>query len=470
MKNKSFKIGIITFCTLFITSCVPDDEFEVPPSAVIKEVNLETNSNLSAVLGAFYQNDGEPVNFIQEQVIEAYVVSSDEAGNFYKELIIQDKPQNPTAGIAVQLNLASYFETYDFGRKIYIKLKGLSVGETNGVLTMGVANGNKIDQIPLSRISEHIIRTPEVVEIVPRTIKALEFSDHLENLYIKVEDVQFSELLVNPERPFTFASENNDEFDGERKVESCTGDFPFILSTSTYADFKALKLPGKAGSIQGILTRDYYDDFFTVYLNHPSDIRFTKENRCDRETFDCGKAGSTGKNVLFEDDFQSQRNNVAVKGKGWINLVMQGSEPWEGFTATGTNASLGRGARVQTTGSGDYMTESWLIVPQINFDEQDGEVLEFKTSTSFANNSMLEVLFSNNWDGTEINFYSANWKILSSAYVAQRTDFFGEWFSSGKVDLSCAKGKGHIAFKFIGSDLPYYDGIYELDDVLITSD
>ena len=456
--------------SLLASSCVPDDEFEVPPSAVVKEVILETNSDLDAVLGAYFQNGGEVVTFEQEQVVVVYVVSSDEAGNFYKELIVQDQPQNPTAGVAIQINLSSYYETYDFGRKLYLNLKGLSIGELNGVVSLGMANGQQINPIPLSRLSDHIIRTPEVVEIVPKPVRAVDFNDRMENLYVKIENVQFSKMLVNSDNPVTYASEGNDEFDGERKVESCTGDFPFILSTSTYADFKALKLPVNSGSVQGILTRDFYDDFFTIYLNHPNDVQFTNTGRCDPETFDCGRAAATGKNVMFKEEFQGQKNNSPIKGNGWINLVMEGSEAWEGFTATGTNASLGRSARVQTSGSGDYLTESWLIMPPVDFDAQEGEVLEFKTSTSFANNSILEVLFSNDWDGTEENFYSASWEILSSAYVAQRTDFFGDWFSSGKVDLSCAEGVGYVAFKYTGSDQTYYDGIYELDDIFVTSD
>ncbi|WP_424492572.1 DUF5689 domain-containing protein [Salinimicrobium sp. GXAS 041] len=461
--------GLLLLC-LTISSCVPDDEFEVPPSAVIKGLNIETNSDLYAVLGAYFQNGGEIVTFEQEVIVAVYVVSSDKAGNFYKELIVQDKPIDPIAGLAVQINLPSYYETYDFGRKLYLKLKGLSIGEKSGVVSLGVLNGRQIDPIPLSQLSQHILRTSEVVEIVPKTVKAVDFSDRMENLYVKLEDIQFSKMLVNDENPVTYASEGNDEFDGERKVESCTGDFPFVLSTSTYANFKSLKLPVNSGSLQGILTRDFYDDFFTIYLNHPSDVHFDEEGRCDPETFDCGRATEAGKNVLFKEEFQGQKNNTPIKGNGWTNLVTEGSEGWEGFTATGVNASLGRSARVQTTGSGDYLTESWLITPPIDFDVQEGEVLEFKTSTSFANNSILEVLFSTDWDGTEENFYSATWRALSSAYVAQRTDFFGDWISSGKVSLSCAEGIGYVAFKYTGSDRDYYNGIYELDDIFITSD
>ena len=398
------------------------------------------------------------------------MVSSDEAGNFYKEMVVQDKPEQPRAGLYIKLNMTSYYQFYNFGRKVYIHLNGLSVGQVNGVATLGVADGNQIVNIPESQVAFHISRSAEVAQITPRLIKASEFGDVLENLYIKIEDVQFNKLLVNTQNPATYAAEENDEFDGERLVESCTGDFPFVISTSTYADFAGLKLSAGSGNVQGILTRDFYDEIYTVYMNLPEDISFGNSSRCDPETYDCGLATSNGSKILFEDDFSLQKNNKPVDGKGWKNIIQEGSRPWEAFTATGANASLGRSARMRPAGSGDTRSISWLVTPKINFDTNSAEVLSFKTSTSLANGSFMEVLISTDWDGSEENLLTAEWKVLSAANIAAKNDFFGDWISSGLVDLSCVTGKGYIAFRYTGSDHSYYNGVYELDDVLITAD
>lgn len=452
-------------------ACVPSDEYDIPEPAIPEDAFLETNTSLDAVAGAYYQSSEEVdvVTFKEELVLEAYVVSSDEAGNFYKELILQDSSENPTAGVAVQLNQASYFETFDFGRKVYVKLKGLSLGELNGVLALGMANGKVIEQIPLSRIQEFIIRTPEVAEITPLTVRAIEFNDRMENLFVQLENYQFSSFYVNEENPFSFGSEDNDEFDGERKVESCNGDFPFIVSTSTFANFKYFDLPRGSGNLRGVLTRDFYDEFFTVYLNSPSDLQFDNPGRCDLLSFDCGLSSNTGSRILFMEDFEDQSNNSPISGNGWTNFVQEGSEAWEAYTATGVNASLGRSARVQTSGSGDYKTISWLISPPINFDAQGGEVLQFASSTSFGDNSMLELFYSNDWNGTVEDFSDATWKVVSSAYVATNSDYFGDWIPSGRVSLACAEGVGYIAFRYTGSDLTHYDGVFELDNVIISS-
>ena len=453
---------------LLLNSCTANDDFDLPRAADPIPDNLKPNTDLHAVLGAFFQDPEEIITFEKDVIFEGYVVSSDEAGNFYKELVVQDKAENPTAGLNIRINMSAYSQFFNFGRKLLINARGLSIGEMNGVATLGMVNGKQIENIPQAKISDHLIRTADVADIIPLELEALQFNDRFENLYVQLENVQFSDFLVEPENPFTYASEDVDEFDGERLIESCNGDFPFILSTSTYADFSAFKLPSGSGSLQGVLTRDFYDEFYTIYLNSPNDISFTG-TRCEKAILDCGMAETLGSEILFYEDFTDQTNNKPIKGNGWKLVVQEGSKEWEAFTASGANASLGRSARIRPAGSGDRKTVSWLITPALNFNTNSGEVLSFKTSTSFANGSMLEVLISTDWDGNEENFLHAEWKTLSAAYIAQNSDFFGDWISSGNIDLSCVEGKGYIGFKYTGSDSPYYNGIYELDEVLITA-
>lgn len=229
-------------------SCTPQD-YVVPKAAEPKDIIL---NNLNAILGAAFQKtkDMEILTFEQDLVLEAFVVSSDKTGNFYKELVIQDAPVNPKAGIAVQINQPKYYETFDFGRRIYVKLKGLSIGELNGILALGIVNGKVIEAIPRSQIQTYLTRTSEVAEIKPLPVKVMDFDDRMENLYVQLEHIQFPDFLVNSDNRFTFASEDNDEFDGERRLESCNGDFAVVLSTSTYSDFKSLQLPQGSGSLK----------------------------------------------------------------------------------------------------------------------------------------------------------------------------------------------------------------------------
>ena len=40
----------------------------------------------------------------EDYIVEAYVSSSDESGNIYKMMFLQDKPENPTQGIEIDID------------------------------------------------------------------------------------------------------------------------------------------------------------------------------------------------------------------------------------------------------------------------------------------------------------------------------------------------------------------------------
>ena len=54
-------------------------------------------------------------------------------------------------------------------------------------------------------------------------------------------------------------------------------------------------------------------------------------------------------------------------------------------------------------------------------------------------------------------------------FIIRDQDFFGDWYSSGIVNLSCAIGEtGYVAFKYTGSTQDDFDGTYQLDNIRIT--
>ncbi len=165
-------------------------------------------TNVAAVKNNFDAENNEIYTFEStETFMEAYVVSSDEGGNFYKELVVQDKPENPNAGLLILVDDNSLFETFNFGRKIFVKLDGLSLWENNGVIQLGKQNRGDVAAIPNALIDEHLIRTTETVEIVPLPVEISEFSEEYENLYVKLDNVQFNRNLIQEERRFTFSGE-----------------------------------------------------------------------------------------------------------------------------------------------------------------------------------------------------------------------------------------------------------------------
>lgn len=470
MKIIDLRTILLLLFSILLVSCVGDDEFDSPETTIKEPKIEETIIDIDAVLGN-YNQAGETITFEgTNTAIVGYVISNDEGGNFFKKLIIQDKPENPTAGISIQLDRTTLFAKYDFGRKVYVKLDGLSVGLLNGVIQLGRLEGNEIARIPASDINNHIIKSTEITTIVPKPITICNLSNDLENMFIRLNDVQFNKSEVLENNPKTFAAEDNDQFNGERSIESCMqggSGGSIILSTSTFSDFKSVLLPMNKGTLDGVLTRNFFDTFYTIVINSPEDLNFTDTARCDSESLDCGTVETPGNLNLFLDDFQSQTNNELIMGNGWTNYIQTGTKGWEAYTSGGSNPSQGRSARVTSKNSGDDCSVAWLITPPVDLTTNNDVSISFETSNSFANGSDLEVLFSTNWNGNIANITNANWGILPAAYVVQDTDLFSTWFTSGYVDLSCGEGTMYIAFRYRGNSQPDLDGTYELDNISI---
>ena len=82
-------------------------------------------------LKAMYK-DG-PVKITEDYVIKGQVTTSDASGNFYKSFYIQDE----TAGIELKLGLTGLYNDYKLGQWIYVKCKGLVIGDYEGSKQLG---------------------------------------------------------------------------------------------------------------------------------------------------------------------------------------------------------------------------------------------------------------------------------------------------------------------------------------------
>lgn len=101
---RCFLIGIVLF------SCVQINDFKIPELEA-EEPDISSNSDIRAVKSAFEQSGERIYTFDSNDhtIIEGFVISSDEAGNFYKVLVIQDNYENPTSGIEILIDLKKYY-------------------------------------------------------------------------------------------------------------------------------------------------------------------------------------------------------------------------------------------------------------------------------------------------------------------------------------------------------------------------
>ncbi|WP_179021293.1 DUF5689 domain-containing protein [Winogradskyella forsetii] len=440
-------IGFVVF-----NGCVQDDDFSTP-NLSFEEPNLENVRTLGSLAGDLaqeqngfgseevdYSNESDIVPYIfndDDEYVSGYVVSSDEGGNYFEEIILQDKPENPTIGIKLLIDVNPLFTKYEVGRKIYVKINGLAVGISNGVLVLGSPAGSGVDKIPSQFENEFIERSTEVATIVPLPLNISDFTEDKTNLMITLSDVQFNrnEVFDTENNLNTYASSELDQFDGERTLESCATGGDVIFSTSTFADFKGLALPSGQGNVNAVLSRTFEGDDFIVAINTPEDITFNNPERCD-------PVDISDFTIVFEEDFTDGLT-------GWEVFNTVGTRSW--FAASFDGEFYARGSAF-VSGSTVQMV-SWLISPSFDFDAQAGEqmVLQIADAFSDAGEEPLTALYSNDYVlGTDPS--TATWTEVGSDQIEAlpiNTGFFdNEYDSTDLIDLSAVTGTGFIAFVF----------------------
>ena len=120
-------MGILT-----LISCVKDRNFEPPESTCTSD--FKANATYSEIRDLYM---GETMQILDDLVIEGFVVSSDEMGNFFGVLYFQDSPIAPKDGFQIEIDLRDSHLFYPVGSKIFIKLKGLYLGKSKNNFNIG---------------------------------------------------------------------------------------------------------------------------------------------------------------------------------------------------------------------------------------------------------------------------------------------------------------------------------------------
>ena len=449
--NKILTFLSVLTLTLFIASCVEDDDFGIPNVSVVEPdiTALGQLTTFSAVVSRYLDAvaDGEEVGVFDDNdvalYIEGYVVSSDQSGNFFEEIVVQNSPDGNDAGsdarrgLNVQINVRSLSDTYEFGRKVYIKLNGLAIGEENGVYTLGRANGNILEQLQEFEYQSFIFRSSEVATISPKVTTIADLTEADENTLIQLDNMQVHRSNI----ALTYAGEASDQFDGFRTLESCDDGGTISLQTSTFADFKSVQVPQNKGTIQAIFTRDFGDDFSVLVLNTTSDITFNDVERCDPAILECTGSTSTAM-TIFEEDFDSISDESDLDGIWFNGNVSGGSERYELNSFSGDQYM-----KISAFGTGENPMEAWLVTPVINLDGTTQEELSFDISSNFETGQIITAFITDNYTGdpttTEWTQLVVNIPIGNGGFAAG--------FVSLSTNISCLEGDVHVAFKYLGA-------------------
>ena len=118
-------IALLALCSL---SCGCRDRFDVPDTPADAPAANITIASLHAFLHA------ETVVVREELTVGGTVVSSDEAGNFYRTLVLDDG----TGGAELRIAEYNLYTICPSGCRLTVSLRGCALGERNGVLQIGL--------------------------------------------------------------------------------------------------------------------------------------------------------------------------------------------------------------------------------------------------------------------------------------------------------------------------------------------
>ena len=322
---------------------------------------------------------------------------------------------------------------------MYIKLQGLSIGETNsgdGVIAIGDggnAAGDEISEISENRAADVILRSSNSFSLVPLALNLSEINDSHIGVYVSALSAQFSPGLDG----MTYVDPDED-YDTQRDLESCIDSGTLKLETSAFSNFNDSMLPtDSSGTISGIITRDYFGDNRVMMLNTKDDVNFDS-SRCD---------------PLFSDDFSSNNFN------NWTIVNVTGEQEWE-ITPYGNPAPS---AKISGFAGGSNVNEDWLITNTIDLSSLSTVTLNFQSVVRY-NGPSLEVYASSDYSGGNPNS-DGTWTELSVTLDTD-TSSWVTWTDSGNVDLSSyAGGNVYIAFKYVSTSSG--SATYEIDNVLL---
>lgn len=330
--NTISKLTIATALSLGLftaQSCVQDDDYATPPiECNLPQANI-TLPELMQKINSNQLNVDSNKAILDDLILEAYVISSDETGNIYKTISIQDDPTNPTVGTQIEINAGNLYAKYPVGSKIQIRLKGLRAQQDTraGIVKIGSVDPSfDIGRIGLTEFEKYVIKTCEPIQAIqPKEFNSLAEAMRNENIntLVKINNVQF----LQPDVDKTYGTSTQIE---NRELQDKTGSRKgVVLRNSNFADWKDELLPTGSGSITVVVSK--YGSTWQVYIRDTKDVKF------DQPRFDDGGTNPGGGN-------NTEAANLLFKGADFNN--------WGEFLSSLNSFGLTAGLAVQGNGNG----------------------------------------------------------------------------------------------------------------------
>jgi hypothetical protein len=306
MKRRTKRNLLALLILIQSASCVKDRNFEAITNGC--DAGLIANATYKQVKNLFL---GETIQIEEDLIIEGYVNSSDQDGNFFSVLHFQDLAIDPTEGLQIEIDLRDSHLFYPVGSKIFIKLKGLYLGRSKGLFKIGgvfTSFGTEtVGRLPAAILDRHLFLSCETPsEIIPTEITIEGVHENWVNTLVQFNGLQVAEEELG--EPFAIAQE-----DTERTLKDCNENELHLLN-SGYSDFAAQLLPEGKGAITGVLLHE--NNYFQLVIRTRGDVDFTQDRCSDLEY-------EYASNTILISELADPENNVDAR---FVELYNSGAE------------------------------------------------------------------------------------------------------------------------------------------------
>ena len=417
--------------TGLLTSCL-DGTSDLPPVNGADPTNIHANITIAA-LKAMYTGTSS-MQLADSLIIVGVVVADDQTGNFYKSIAIQDA----TGGILIRMNSTTLYQTYPVGRRLFIKLGGLWMGDYGGLIQIGgsktLGSLTQVDPISSNVFDNYVIKGSLNNQVDPVDVTISQLDNTYQNMLIRIQHVQFSVADTNK----TYADAVG-QISQNVNLEDCSGN-TIIVRTSGYATFAGADVPDNNGEFVGVYS--YYSPTPQLMIRNTSDLKMNGPR--------CGP--------YVKKDFE---DNSLTSG-GWTTQQVSG--PSVNWSVNNIGSQFGSYyAQCKNYLPPNIACETWFISPSFSLASGVNPVLSFENSWKYTGTSLTVWASTNYVSGLPS---TATWDNITASATWSGGNFV--WANSGNVPLSVYNGNTnvHIAFKYIGSGS---DGsTWEIDNILIT--
>ncbi len=449
---KSIKIITGFLLYIFTLSCVKNN-FDEPTIAGCTNPKLTKTKEITDV---YKLAKATTSVYPDDDILETYVISSDEGGNFYKNLVLQ--PTDGSNGLTISLD-EDYLYTKNFrlGQKIFIKPKGLSFANptdfTRGLIFGSAPTGSfPVDRLSSFEYSKYLFPSCDIVNednIVKKiTITEGNSGKYLNNL-VEFDAVQFVDEYADG----TYDTDRNDDFDSSIFITD--GTKKFIVRTSRFANIAANKVPNGQGKIRGVLSK--YGTLNQITIRTERDVNMPNL-RVDYIL------PLVGNKIEFLETFIETFETYAVTTKGtffpkYINDAFVGSRYWD-------VKSYSKNNYIQMTSYASGGTNKTYLLLPIAF--TPGNNFSFKTKDGSYTGNVLKVYYTTDYD-PEDGIAKATLTDITSRFIISKgtiSGFARSFTSSGDYTIpDSLTGNGYFVFEYSGNIQA--TTTMQIDDVIV---